>query len=122
VYDRLAACAESILAGGYAALIDATFARREDRSHFIALAARLGVPLGIIHCRAEPPVLRARIARRRRLATDVSEADECVLEWQLNHFEPIAADEGAVIIDADTGRGEVVSWVLNEVSGIMSGA
>jgi predicted kinase len=104
VYSRLCECAEAILLGGYSALIDATFSQRDERRRFAALAARLGVRIGIIHCRAEFPILKARLAERARARQDASEADARVLDWQMQRREPIAADEGMQVIEVDTSR------------------
>lgn len=48
VYHHLAWCAESTLAGGYSALVDATFGKRAHRARFHELAARLGVRMCIV--------------------------------------------------------------------------
>ncbi len=112
VYARLETCAQDILAGGYGALVDATFARRADRARFRALAARLGVSLQLIHCHAPPTILRARIAERRRAAADASEADESVLSWQTGHFEPVGGEEALPLIDADTSDPQTPQRVL----------
>jgi predicted kinase len=112
VYARLETCAQDILAGGYGALVDATFARRADRARFRALAARLGVSLQLIHCHAAPAILRARIAERRRAAADASEADESVLSWQTGHFEAVGVEEALPLIDADTSDPQTPQRVL----------
>ena len=108
VYTRLCECAAAILCGGHGALIDATFSRRAMRQRFVALAAQLGVRVGMIHCHAELPILRARLAERQRAHLDASEADARVLEWQLQRLEPVAADEGIQVIDLDTACGDAV--------------
>ena len=109
VYTRLCESAEAVLAGGYSALIDATFATREQRRQLIALSTRLGVRIGMIHCRADLATLRARLADRHRAGTDASEADEAVLDWQLRRLEPIAVDEGIRVIELDTDHKDPVA-------------
>jgi len=121
VYERLESCAESVLTGGYDALVDATFARRIDRGRFAALAARLQVTLTVIHCRADLSLMRARIVQRERLAADASEADERVLELQLQRWEPLGAEERFEIIEADTAREDLIDVVLRELSAGASG-
>lgn len=115
VYVRLSACAEDALTGGYSVLIDATLLRRDARQQFVALAARLGVRLGMIHCRAEPQVLRARLAERLRRGTDASEADARVLDWQLQRLEPIAADEGIEVLEIDTDRADPAGFAETQI-------
>ncbi len=102
VYEWLAACAEPVLAAGWDALVDATFLRREQRDRFVKLARRFGVRLVMLHCHADPAVLRQRLQARQRATSDPSEADERVLEWQLAGFEPVAAEEDIDLIDIDT--------------------
>jgi predicted kinase len=111
VYEHLARCAEDALAGGYPVIVDATFGRRVDRDRFRNLAREQGVELRVLHCHAPRAVLEARIAERREARTDASEADLAVLAWQEAHREPITADEGALVVDADTTRPNVVAEI-----------
>jgi aminoglycoside phosphotransferase family enzyme/predicted kinase len=113
LYEWLVRCAEDVLASGYGAVVDATFARRSDRARFRALAAQLGIELRLIHCHAPATLLRTRIAQRQRAATDASEADEGTLGWQLHHFDAVRAEEGMLVIEADTSSANVVNHVLN---------
>ena len=114
-YQRLTECSETILTSGYSALIDATFLRRAERQGFVVLASRLGVRLGMIHCRAELPVLRVRLADRQRSGVDASEAEASVLDWQLQRVEPIEADEGIEVIEIDTSRPELIAFAEAEI-------
>jgi aminoglycoside phosphotransferase family enzyme/predicted kinase len=104
VYEHLALAAEDVLAGGYVAIVDATFARRDDRAAFRRLARRLGVTGCLIHCRAAHEVLVKRIIERHLQGEDASEADVAVLDWQKEHWEPVGADEQWAVIPADTGQ------------------
>jgi aminoglycoside phosphotransferase family enzyme/predicted kinase len=104
VYEQLAGAAEDVLAGGYVAIVDATFARRDDRGVFRKLARRLGVTACMIHCRAAHEVLVKRIIARHLQGEDPSEADVSVLDWQKEHWEPVGADEQWMVIPAETGQ------------------
>jgi aminoglycoside phosphotransferase family enzyme/predicted kinase len=104
VYEHLAAAADDVLAGGYVAIVDATFARRDDRGAFRKLARRIGVSACLIHCRAAHEVLVKRIIARHLEGEDPSEADVSVLDWQKEHWEPVGADEQWAVIDAQTGQ------------------
>jgi predicted kinase len=105
-YEQLSRCAEQVAGGGYPAIVDATFGRREDRARFRALAGRLRIPVRLLHCRASPEVLRRRIAQRHALGTDASEADLDVLRWQEAHVEPISTGEGLEALEVDTAAGD----------------
>jgi predicted kinase len=100
VYERLADCAADTLAGGYTTIVDATFARSEDRVRFRALAASLGVNLCIVYCRAPESTLRRRIRTRARRGKDPSEATLEVLRWQETHFVPPTPQEASLVLDA----------------------
>ncbi len=100
VYERLAECATDTLAGGYTAIVDATFGAAEDRARFRTLAARLGLDTCIIYCHAPREVLEARIRERQRRANDPSEANVEVLHWQERHFTAPAAHEAQIVLDA----------------------
>jgi len=107
VYEYLASAAGEVLFGGYPAIVDATFARREDRRVFRQLARRLGVAACLIECRAPHNILVRRIAERDSQGHDASEADVSVLNWQEEHWEPVAADELWATIDADTTKADL---------------
>lgn len=115
LYQHLADCAMSTLAGGYTTIVDATFQRREDRTRFQDLAAQLVVPAYIVHCHAPQDVLQRRIAERRQRNDDASEADLSVLNWQETHHEPIEADEKFVVIEAGTAEADVVDKVIRRI-------
>jgi len=116
LYQHLARCAQDILSGGYNAIVDASFARGADRARFRSLATQLGVDVRIIHCDAPRALLRERVLQRQRAATDESEADVRVLDWQLTQFEPIRADENMTVIEVETGVPDTVSEVLKRCS------
>lgn len=115
LYQRLAACAQDVLAGGYSLIVDATFSRRSTRALFQQLARRLHVPLRVIRCEAPPDVLRERITQRKRSEHDASEADLAVLEWQLRHDEPIAADEALDVVTVDTTSMDPAAEALRQL-------
>jgi aminoglycoside phosphotransferase family enzyme/predicted kinase len=100
VHRRLIECAADALAGGYTTIVDATFGVAVERARFRALAARLGLPICIVHCHAPERVLKRRILERSRRADDPSEADLDVLRWQEAHFTPPARAEADAVLDA----------------------
>jgi len=100
VYQHLADCAADTLAGGYTTIVDATFARTEDRMRFRNLALRLGVSFCIVYCHAPRHLLERRILGRRRRRVDPSEADLGVLHWQEAHFTVPASQEADLVLDA----------------------
>jgi hypothetical protein len=92
-YERVRDLAHEVVAGGYPAIADGTFLRHRHRKLFALLAAELRVPFAILDVTPPRDVLRRRIANRRRVGTDASEADEHVLELQLAAAEPLDRSE-----------------------------
>jgi uncharacterized protein len=116
LYRHLLRCTEDVVAGGRSVIVDATFLRPEDRLPWRELAGAAGLPLRVIRCRAPPALLEERIDRRRALATDASEADLNVLEWQRRRGAALAPEERAAVIEADTVRDDVVQQVLQQLA------
>lgn len=99
-YDALEAAARAALAGGFGAIVDATFLDAARRERFAGVAAALGVPLRILDCSAPEAVLRERIRERAARGADPSEATEDVLDAQLASAEPLGPGEAALAVDA----------------------
>ncbi len=122
VYDDLARAAEDILAGGFTAIIDATFLRREQRRRFAQLGDRLGALVRLIHCEVPMQTLRARIAARAVSGSDPSEADESVLDWQLSHFELPRPDEPVEAIGVETAGPGALEKALRAIREALASA
>ena len=120
VYDDLARAAEDILSGGFTAIIDATFLRREQRRRFAQLGDRLGALVRLIYCEAPVQTLRARIAARAASGSDPSEADESVLDWQLSRFELPRPEEPVEAIRVETAGPGALEKVLHAIGEALS--
>ena len=114
-YERLRQCAAATLDGGISVIVDATCQRRAERRRLSSLGPECHAEVRLVFCHAPSEVLESRIAARERAGADASEADRRVLELQQARFEPIDADEGLRVIDADTTRVDVVSQVLQQL-------
>ena len=101
---RLEAGARAALQAGYPVIVDAAFLRRAERRVFQALAAELGVPFSLLHCRASEAQLRQRVAARSASGMDASEADLRVLQGQLANYEPLDAHERAAALEVVTDQ------------------
>ncbi|MCB1677716.1 MAG: AAA family ATPase [Halioglobus sp.] len=111
-YDRLAQLAQSVVASGYNVIIDAAFLERRQRDQFRELAARLGVPMRILHCRAAADVLSQRVRQRRLAGRDISEADLRVLAHQLATYRELGDDERDDTVTVDTQAAHTAKAVL----------
>jgi len=103
-FGRLRELASGLLEAGWPVIVDATFLRAGERRAFADLARELGVPFSILHCHADPELLRQRVKAREAAADDPSEADLAVLERQLAGHDALDEVERAHAIDVDTGR------------------
>jgi uncharacterized protein len=65
-------------------LVDASFRREADRRTFLDLADRLGVPAMFLLCRADPSIVRSRLAARRG---DPSDADWAIYQEAAARWE-----------------------------------
>ena len=121
VYQDLAHAADDVLSGHIPVIVDATFLERAQRARFARLAAAHGAPLHLLVCEAPERVLRDRIAERRRIGRDSSEAGLDVLAWQTSRAEPPTPGEGIDVIHVDTVRPDAVDLALRRV-GAAAGA
>jgi aminoglycoside phosphotransferase family enzyme/predicted kinase len=80
VYRAMRDEAESVLASGYPAILDATFMDLVERDAAADVARRMQLPFDGLWLAAPPAVLAARVAAR---TGDASDADLAVLESQL---------------------------------------
>jgi aminoglycoside phosphotransferase family enzyme/predicted kinase len=85
------------LRAGWSVVVDATFLQRADRDRFRALAQACGAGFGILAPQATPAQLRGHILARSALGQDASEATLAVLAQQQLEYQPLAADELALI-------------------------
>jgi predicted kinase len=79
VYEALIAGAIAILRRGHTVIVDAVFARSEDRSALERAARAAAIPLAAMWLGAPERVLVERIARRE---SDASDADVGVVRMQ----------------------------------------
>ncbi|MDG4866632.1 AAA family ATPase [Guyparkeria sp. 1SP6A2] len=92
-YARLETIARLGAATGWPMAIDATFLGRGRRGRFQALAEELDVPFTILFIECDNAQLLDYLRERRAHGRDISEADEQVLERQLQKLEPLTPAE-----------------------------
>lgn len=84
--------ADDLLGAGWSVVLDGVFGRRAEREKARALARDKGVAFRIVWCQAPEAVLRERLRARQTAGRDLSDAREDVLDLQLRHYEPPAAE------------------------------
>ncbi|MCP4127164.1 MAG: AAA family ATPase, partial [Gammaproteobacteria bacterium] len=97
-YKRLLDLAEDLVAYGFISVVDATFLKREQRRVFADMAGRMLVPFIILDMQVAESVLYERVRARIERGSDVSEADEGILEMQLQLAEPLTGEELAAAV------------------------
>ena len=109
-HRRMLELAEKLLRSGQRVILDATFLKAAQRAGALSLAAECGVPCIIVHIDAPIDVLRSRIEARRASADDASEASVDVLDYQLEHADPLnpAAEGPIVSFDSDGNPDDLV--------------
>ncbi len=115
-YTRLIECAQVCIDAGIDTIVDAAFLQRANRQPFRDLAAGRGVRFVVLSCTAPRDVLMQRVAERRELRADASEAGAAVLARQLEHFEPIDAGELPQTIVIDTARANALQTALGAIA------
>jgi uncharacterized protein len=108
-YDRLKDAARAIVESGYRVIVDAAFLRRAERDAFRALARDAGAAFLIVSCEAPEDVLRERVARREKAASDASEAGVAVLDDQRATNEPLGDSELACAVRIETQGGDAAT-------------
>jgi aminoglycoside phosphotransferase family enzyme/predicted kinase len=111
-YAECSRRAQALLFEGSRVLLDASFGREADRRHFLELAASRGVPGFLLLCRAEPAVVRARLAGRRH---DASDADWTIFVEAAARLEepgPITG-RSSCEIEAGGDRGQAASRAID---------
>jgi len=103
-YQHLLELSRLLLQAGYRIIVDAAFLRHAQRQPFAQLAEQLSVPFRILDFEAGPEIMKQRIRERQATRRDASEADLAVLEHQLQHHDPLDAEESRLAIHIDTGH------------------
>jgi aminoglycoside phosphotransferase family enzyme/predicted kinase len=100
VYAECLRRAESLVFEGKRVLVDATFSQESRRRLFLDAGRRWGITTCLLVCRAEPDVVRNRIAGRRG---DMSDADWAIHQEIAKRWEDQSAATRAFSREIDTG-------------------
>ncbi len=97
-YHEIERRATALLVQGGRVLVDASFRSDSRRRCFFELAQRLGVPVLLLECRADPAVVRQRLKERRG---DASDADWAIHQLAAGEWEApsLAVQRGHNVID-----------------------
>lgn len=103
LYLTMANLAVRIAQTGETVIVDAASLTYQQRQSLRTTASASNIGPTLLSFCASPETLKARITKRQTQRTDPSEADEAVLQWQVDHQDPIAPQEDAITFDTETG-------------------
>lgn len=114
-YRRLLDMAGILLQASHSVIVDATFLERRYRKALRQLAERWGAPFLILDFQAPIDRLRQRIFKRLGESRDPSEADLEVLDYQLQHHDPLDQSEHAAALPIDTGQAHEIKRLKQRI-------
>ena len=114
-YRELAALAECVCVAGWIVIVDAAFLQRWQRRMFEDLATRLAIPWVILDCQAPEALLKARVQHRRMEASDISDADDAVLQYQLRTTQPLEVHEREASISIEAHAHIDLQTLMNQL-------
>ena len=103
-YQHLLQLAVETLKAGYHVIVDATFLQQQQRKLFSQQAELLQIPFVIINTQADKKTLLKRIKERTKQQDNVSEADQTVLQNQLDNIQALSDEERKYTIAIDTDQ------------------
>lgn len=105
-YRRLFESAATALDAGFSVIVDAASLQQRQRHLFRELATARGVPFVILDCVVPTIELRRRLRERIASGADASEANDAVLDEQLQRAEPLDVTERAETVTIDAGMAD----------------
>lgn len=117
-YQRLLELSELVVRAGFSPVADATFLKQRQRSPFLALSRRLGVPFLILEMKTPVDELRRRVKARHARGDDPAEADLAILESQLASAESLTPEEQrfAFVISPEVANSDhLAEQILNRL-------
>lgn len=120
-YQHLHQLAGTILATGFAVVLDASYLHQAQRRAALAVAEQAAVPYLIIDCQANETALRVRLAQRQQTGLDPSDATWEVIEYQLAHREPLTAREQSCAWPLDTTQADALAQLSRSLKTRLSG-
>lgn len=112
-YRQLSHIADKLLHNNMTVIVDATFLSQEQVNLFDKLAREHKTGLHIVHCQAPVAVLKQRINKRSKAATDPSDATVAVLQKQIERLRnnPIFWPRKPITIKTDKTYARMTSHI-----------
>ncbi|MDF1700451.1 MAG: ATP-binding protein [Planctomycetota bacterium] len=103
-YEAVLERARTALARGRAAILDATYLRRDTRDEVRAFARALGAPYAVLDVTCDPEVVRERLLERARRNDDASDGDQAIYDAMVRTAEPLEGEELALVATHASGE------------------
>lgn len=113
LYLTMADLAVRIARTGETVIVDAASLTYEQRQILRTTASASNIATILVSFCASPETLKARVTKRQTQQTDPSEADEAVLQWQMDHQEPTVTQEHPITFDTEAGTLETLIERVN---------
>jgi len=111
-YERLLELAISVYEGGYSVIVDATFLKQWQRRLFLELSSEVEIPFLILDLQCDTEIMRNRIEERSATGIDISEANQDVLEKQMQTAEPLSNKEMEICFVVDCSSIESIKRAI----------
>jgi uncharacterized protein len=121
-YGELLERARAVLAEGRTVVVDASFARRQERDAFRQAAREAGVPTWLLFMDCERKTALQRMAQRQQAGQDLSDGRPALYEAQAACFEIPSEGPGVLHLDADRPVEILAEEVLEAMLAGSSGA
>ncbi len=114
-YNHLLKLSGTIINAGYSVFVDAAFLKKSQRELFFSYARENNIAIIICHCESDITLQRQRLDKRIQQGDDASEADNTILDHQLDSHEPLTTDEDSHTIRVNTNEQpsltELIKWL-----------
>jgi hypothetical protein len=107
VYEAILMRAAAVVDSGRVAVLDATYARQQQRAAALRFAKQRGVPLWIVETRARRATTLARLSRREARGDSASDAGPARHAASVVEFEPLLLPRG---VRRHIARTDVAGW------------
>ena len=123
-YDALLKQSEACLKLNKGVIVDATFKNPAHRRQFMELAARLGVPVLFVECRANEEKTLERLKNREQRLGEVSDATAAVYLRQRQEYVPLREipDTKRVIVGTERDPNVIADDVLDTLRRALTGS
>jgi len=115
VYDHMMKAADSLLGSGFNVILDASFLRQSMRRAAEELAGNRGASFVILETTTAKDELERRLRQRAESGADSSEAGREVLDYQLDHADPLDDAERQCRISIATDQEFDLAEIMHQV-------